>query len=286
MARPVMGPGDPVGPDRSPLWPVDGPVAGTAGTSDGDGGAESGRGRHAVPGRRASRRRQREAGRAWRIGRGVLEVAAVVAVALVLSLLVRIFLVQAYYVPTSAMVDTLRPGERILASHVTTRLSGVARGEIIVFPDPGGWRDDPPPSRGDWSASVGDALAFLGLVPDQGEREVVMRAIAVGGDRIACCSEEGRILLNGVPLIEPYLRPGVPTNQVIFDVVVPEGRVFVMGDDRGSSWDSRYHLDVESGTVAVDDVAGRAVLILWPPGRIEPLRIPSVYGQVSEPGAR
>lgn len=277
MARPVMGPGDAPGPDRSPQWPTDDATATSVLPAVDDGGSP--RGRHAVDRRR---RLPRGARRALRI---TAEIVGVVVVALALSLLVRLFVAQAYYVPTGAMVDTLRPGERILASHITTRLSGVARGEIVVFTAPDGWRAEPPPTPGGFWQGVRDGLAFLGLAPGDGGDELVMRAVAVGGDRIACCSEEGRILLNGVPLIEPYLRPGVPTDQVEFDVVVPAGRVFLMGDDRAASWDSRYHLAEASGTVSVDDVLGRAVLILWPAGRIQPLTIPSVYGQVAEPGA-
>ena len=122
-------------------------------------------------------------------------------------------------------------------------------------------------------------LTFIGLLPSDTGNDLVKRVIAVAGDRIACCDAQGRILLNGTPLDEDYIIG--PTDQVLFDVTVPVDGVFVMGDNRGNSRDSRFHLEVASGAVPVDDVVGRVVLVLWPLSRIATVPIPGVFG---EPG--
>jgi signal peptidase I len=104
----------------------------------------------------------------------------------------------------------------------------------------------------------------------------VKRAIGIEGDRVACCNADGHIVLNDVPLLEDYIIG--PTNQVQFDVVVPKGSIFVMGDNRGDSRDSRYHLEVDNGAVPVDDVVGRVVSVIWPLNRIATVPIPDIYG--------
>lgn len=112
-----------------------------------------------------------------------------------------------------------------------------------------------------------------------------MRVIAVGGDRIACCNADGRIVLNGEPLVESYLPPDMPTDQVTFEVTVPDDAVFVMGDDRVNSRDSRYHLDADHGAVPASRLLGRAVLVLWPPGHLQVLTTPVEFADVPEPAA-
>ena len=109
------------------------------------------------------------------------------------------------------------------------------------------------------------ALTFIGLLPSDSGQDLVKRVIAVGGDRIRCCDAAGRIVLNGVPLDESsYIKPGAGTDQVRFDVTVPADAVFVMGDNRANSRDSRYHLDVDSGGVPLGNVVGKVVLVVWP----------------------
>lgn len=192
------------------------------------------------------------------------EAIIVVVTALILSALVRAFLVQAFYVPSGSMETTLLVDDRIVASKITARMLGVERGQIVVFRDPGGWLPEPVPESGA-RATLRTALTFLGLIPAGSGKDLVKRVIAVGGDRIACCDETGRLLLNGKPLDESaYLVPGTPTDQVTFDITVPEGHVFVMGDNRGNSLDSRYHLAVADGGVPESSVVGRVVLRMWP----------------------
>ena len=210
------------------------------------------------------------------IGRWFGETAIIVVSALVLSALVRAFLVQAFYVPSASMEDTLLISDRIIASKITTTMSDVSRGEVVVFKDPGGWLPDPPPPPDGARGLLRTGLTFIGLLPSDTGQDLVKRAVAIGGDRIACCDSDGRIVLNGVPLVEDYIQG--PTNQVQFDVVVPPDNVFVMGDNRGDSRDSRYHLETDSGAVPANDVVGRVVLIVWPFSRFGTVPIPDIYG--------
>jgi len=208
--------------------------------------------------------------------RGFREIVVIVVVALALSALIRAFLLQAFYVPSPSMEQTLRPGDRIIASKITTELSGVSRGEIVVFKDPGDWLPDPPPASDDWRSQIRRALTFIGVLPSDTGDDLVKRAIGIGGDRVACCDAEGRIVVNGVPLDENYIVG--PTDQVRFDVTVPEDSIFVMGDNRGNSRDSRYHLDVNDGAVPEANTVGRVVLVLWPFDRFAVETIPSIFG--------
>jgi signal peptidase I len=216
-------------------------------------------------------------GRAW------AESALILAIALVAAVLIRVFLLQAFYVPSSSMENTLQRGDRIIASKITTNLGGVSRGEVVVFRDPGGWLPEPPPPPGGMTGVIRNALTFIGLLPADTGRDLVKRVIGVGGDRIVCCDAAGHIVLNGVPLIEPYIKPGNGTAQVLFDVTVPQGTVFVMGDNRANSQDSRYHLDRDSGGVPVSNVVGRVVLIAWPVGRFGTVPIPDTFAAVPGP---
>jgi signal peptidase I len=221
-----------------------------------------GRGRHARG--RAPRPERSGAGR-W-----FAETAIIIVSALVLSALV-----QAFYVPSASMEDTLLISDRIVASKITTSMGGVSRGEVVVFKDPGDWLPEPPPPPDGVRGAIRTGLTFVGLLPSDTGQDLVKRVIAVEGDRIACCDADGRIVLNGVPLVEDYIKG--PTNQVQFDVVVPPGGVFVMGDNRGDSRDSRYHLEANDGAVPVDDVVGRVVVVLWPLNRISTVPIPDIY---------
>lgn len=214
--------------------------------------------------------RKSSSGSGWRFLR---EIAIVLGTAIVLSIVVRTFLVQAFYVPSQSMENTLLPSDRILASKITTNLSGVRRGQIVVFADPGGWLPARVPTP---TSPLRSALEFIGLVPSSKGDDLVKRVIGVAGDHVACCSPDGRILLNGVPLDEPYLKPGVSTDQVQFDIVVPAGSVFVMGDNRPESADSRYHLRDNSGGVPVDNVVGNVFVTVWPFDRFAWHSVPAV----------
>ena len=211
------------------------------------------------------------------------ELLLIVGVALILSILVRTFLAQAFFVPSSSMENTLRVQDRILVSKLTTQLAGVHRGEIVVFTDPGGWLPEAAPVGGA-AGALRSALMWVGLLPSDTGEDLVKRVIGVGGDHIVCCDAKQRIVLNGVALNETYIKPGGGTAQVRFDVIVPADRFFVMGDNRGDSRDSRYHLEVDNGSVPEPDVVGRVVLKVWPFGRFGTVPIPEIFGdpQVSQ----
>jgi signal peptidase I len=186
-----------------------------------------------------------------------------VVAALVISAVVRTFLIQAFWVPSGSMEETLMRGDRIL---VWKPGGEPARGDVVVFRDPGDWLADPVPPQG-LNGLVVKAGTWLGILPSSSGDDLVKRVIGVGGDTIECCSPDGRIVRNGEPLSEPYLYPGDPTDQVTFSVTVPEGRLFVMGDHRSDSADSRYHLEEEDGTVPVENVVGAAKVVMWPVSR-------------------
>jgi signal peptidase I len=210
------------------------------------------------------------------VGRWARETTLIIVSALVLSALVRAFLIQAFYVPSASMEDTLLISDRIIASKITTTMSGVSRGEVVVFLDPGGWLPEPPPPPGGVRGALRTGLTFIGMLPSDTGQDLVKRVVGIAGDRVACCNADGRVVLNGVPLVEDYIKG--ETNQVQFDIVVPPASVFVMGDNRGDSRDSRYHLETANGSVPASDVVGRVVLKVWPIRSFGTVPIPEVYG--------
>ena len=231
------------------------PVDASAGTPDGPAGRSSAD----WPERASAPPESQRSG----VLRGLRAIAIVVVTALVISAVVRTFLLQAFWVPSGSMEETLMRGDRILVWK-----PGVdpGHGDVVVFKDPADWLADPVPVGGVRGA-LGEAAAFVGILPSTTGDDLVKRVIGVGGDTIECCSPDGQIIRNGEPLAEPYLYPGDPTDQVTFRVEVPDGRLFVMGDHRGDSADSRYHLEQDDGTVPVDNVVGTAEVIMWPISR-------------------
>ena len=164
-------------------------------------------------------------------------------------------------------------------------------GEIVVFKDPGDWLPDPVPGGDSWRARVRDGLTFIGVLPSDSGDDLVKRVIGVAGDRVACCDAEGRIVVNGVPLDEDYIIGR--TDQVRFDVTVPPASMFVMGDNRANSRDSRYHLDLSEGGVPESNAVGRVVLVVWPFSHLARSRFPpssitphSDSGDTPSPDAR
>ncbi|WP_068251391.1 signal peptidase I [Janibacter corallicola] len=204
---------------------------------------------------------------------GVKEVVIVLAMALVLSFVVKTFLVQAFFIPSESMEDTLLVGDRVVVSKLTPGPFDIDRGDVVVFDDPGGWLNQPPPAdRGPLLDGLHDGLVFVGLLPDTSEGHLIKRVIGLPGDKVECCDAEDRLLVNGEPIDETsYIRPGSKPSEVEFNVVVPEGHLWVMGDNRGESSDSRFH-DPEGtgkeGSVPMDLVVGKAFVKIWPLDRI------------------
>lgn len=236
---------------------------------------------------RAARRKLARRVKRRRRGAAVGEIPLLIVVALVIALVLKTFLVQAFVIPSGSMEQTIRIGDRVLVDKLTPWFgSRPQRGDVVVFKDPGGWlkqenadKKDPPVVV----KQVKETLTFIGLLPSDDEQDLIKRVIAVGGDTVKCCGQDGRVTVNGVPLDEPYLYPGNPPSLIKFEVKVPEGRIFVMGDHRSDSADSRYHLDEPGhGTVSEDEVVGRAVVIAWPVGHWRKLEEPATFGPVPD----
>jgi signal peptidase I len=195
----------------------------------------------------------------------IRETAVVVVIALGLSLVVKTFLFQAFFIPSPSMEDTLRIGDRVVVSKLTPGPFALRRGDVVVFTDPGSWLEPIRIPEGD-SGPLRSTLRFVGLMPNDSSDHLIKRLIGLPGDRIKCCAPDGRITVNGVPLSEPYLFPGNPPSDQPFDITVPPGRIWVMGDHRNESADSRAHDDGtgKTGSVPIGDVTGRAFALVWP----------------------
>jgi signal peptidase I len=223
------------------------------------------------------------------------ELPFLVLIALVLALLIKTFLVQAFYIPSGSMENTLDGGpsneqgdtrhhnyDRVLVNKLIYRIRDVHRGEIIVFRGPESWQSTPesvvhPPSNpiARFFHDIGSALG----VAAPSSKDFIKRVIAVGGDHVVCCDAQGRITVNGVALDEPYLYPGNKPSDSPFDVTVPKGRLWVMGDHRAQSADSRAHLNDHDGTVPTKDVIGRSFVVVWPPSDWKTLPVPKTFHQ-------
>jgi signal peptidase I len=197
------------------------------------------------------------------------ELPVLLGVAIVVAILVRAFLVQTFFIPSESMENTLLINDRVLVNKLVYDFRDPHRGEIVVFKAPMDWRSDP------------------------NEEDFIKRVIGVGGDHVVCCDSEGRISVNGTPLIEPYLYRGPDgtadvSSEDNFDVVVPIGRLWVMGDHRSHSGDSREqytrHSDVARATISVDDVVGRAFVLFWPLGRAGWLTPPETFAHIPQNG--
>ncbi|WP_435203473.1 signal peptidase I [Janibacter sp. GS2] len=219
--------------------------------------------------RARTERAREERGFGSRLGAAVKELVVVLAMALTLSFIVKTFLIQAFFIPSESMEDTLLVGDRVVVSKLSPTPFGIERGDIVVFDDPGNWLDPSPEvNRGAVLNGLRDGLMFVGLLPDTSEGHLIKRVIGLPGDTVQCCDAEGRLLVNGEPIDEgPYLKPGAEDTEQEFNITVPEGSLWVMGDNRGDSSDSRYHDpagDGSDGSVSTDLVVGKAVVTVWP----------------------
>ncbi len=219
----------------------------------------------------------------------VRELIIVVIGAVVVSSLLRAFVGQMFIIPSQSMENTLLVGDRV----VVEKLTKFQRGDVVVFSDPGGWLEEDPADPGPWDK----ALEFIGLPTKSTPGHLIKRVIGMPGDKVVCCTAKGRITVNGYPLNENgylYTDPDddqVNPSDVKFEVVVPKDRIFVMGDHRDLSADSRCHLADLSTTQARGQVAfvpmslvvGPAFAIAAPLDRAGRLRRPATFDNVPDP---
>jgi signal peptidase I len=212
------------------------------------------------------------------------ELPVLLLVAFVLALVVKTFFVQAFFIPSGSMEQTLHgcpgcTGDRVLVNKVPYWFGEPEPGDVVVFKGPDTWTPEVTVTEpSNWATG---ALLWLGRtvgVAPPSEDDFVKRVIATAGQTVECCDDQGRVLVDGKPLEEPYIFENNPIEQRAFPkVTVPAGRLWVMGDHRSASADSREHMgDKYSGTIGVDDVIGKAALIVWPINRFGVVHAPDI----------
>jgi signal peptidase I len=237
----------------------------------------------------ATTRRKRSKLRGWRAF--LRDVALILIAAVVISFLIKTFLIRSFYIPSESMMDTLHVNDRIIVNELVPDLVPIERGDVVVFRDPGGWLPAQAPAE-DQNPVVGFfdwLLSIVGLTAPDSNDHLIKRVIGLPGDVVACCNEFGQMTVNGVPLDEVDLYVVLPdgvtkVSRDDFEVTVPADSLWVMGDNRYNSQDSRYQQETPSkGFVPFDHVVGRAILISWPVDRWTWLdNYPIVFSGVDE----
>ena len=219
-------------------------------------------------------RRKRKQRSFWR------ELPILVAVALLLAVVIKTYAIQAFYIPSGSMENTLEINDRVLVNKIVYHIRDIHRGDIVVFNGDGSWDPGPVPVTGNFIQQFADGFSSMFGFGHPGDI-LIKRVIGIPGDRVACCDAQGRVTINGVPLTEgSYLYPGSAPSLSRFNIVVPPGRLWVMGDNRFFSDDSRDHQgDPGGGTIPESAVIGRAFIIIWPPSRWRILPIPATFEQ-------
>ncbi|MCU1469832.1 MAG: hypothetical protein JWQ39_981 [Glaciihabitans sp.] len=192
--------------------------------------------------------------------------------ALVISFVIKTFFIRSFYIPSESMENTLLPNDRVIVSLLTPGLTPLKNGDVVVFTDPGGWLQVETPAISPGHSWWNDVLAFVGLAAPDDNNHLIKRVIGLPGDHVICCNASGEVTVNGVGLDEPYVKlagGNTAADNNTFDVTVPKGDIWVMGDNRDNSADSAYHQANHdtSPFVPIADVTGRAMVISWPASR-------------------
>ncbi|MEV4614859.1 signal peptidase I [Kitasatospora sp. NPDC049258] len=241
-----------------------------------------------VPSRGRADRRRTAQRAARRRRRSLLrELPLIAVVALFIAIVLKTFLVQVFVIPSGSMEQTIQVGDRVLVDRLTPWFGNEpGRGDVVVFKDPGGWLepDHTRSADGPVMRRVKSALSTVGLIPSNDEGDLIKRVVGVPGDTVECCDERGRLIINGVAVDESYIAPGNAPSRQSFKVTVPAGRLWVMGDHRDLSADSRFHMaNPGNGTIPMKNVVGRAFLIAWPVSRVSQLDTPSSLSSLAAP---
>jgi signal peptidase I len=276
--------GQAVRSDRDAAGQAAGPAEGSGAASDPGAATSSagnepaeGKAREPAPGPNSGRpkaRVQRKGRRRsfWR------ELPILIAIALLLAVIIKTYAIQAFFIPSGSMENTLEINDRILVNKIVYHTRPIHRGDIVVFNGDGSWDPGTVPTSGNVFQQFGEGFASMFGFGHPGDI-LIKRVIGLPGDHVACCDQQGRVTVNGVPLNEQsYLYPGSAPSVIRFNIVVRPGRLWVMGDNRYYSDDSRDHQDDPGGgTVPESAVIGRAFVIIWPPSRWRFLPIPATF---------
>lgn len=207
------------------------------------------------------------------------EMFLLLGIALILAIVIKAFFMQAFYIPSGSMNDTLVLNDRILVQKISYWSGGPERGDVVVFEDPANWLQ--PQDVRSANNPATKALELFGLYPTGGH--LVKRVIAVGGDTVQCCEKRGRMVVNGIALNErSYLAEGEQPSMIEFKQKVPEGHIWVQGDNRSNSADSRVHLGGPGGGfISEDRVVGKVFSVVWPLDHAKLLDRPATFDAVS-----
>jgi signal peptidase I len=199
-----------------------------------------------------------------RKGSVLREFPILVIVALAVSLVIKSFLVQFFYIPSGSMENTLQINDRVAVNKIPFISNSIERGDVVVFRDPANWLPEPyADNQNKIIAKIKDGLVLVGVLPNPAKQYLVKRVIGIAGDNVV--GKDGVVTINGKKTTEPYIFAGNKASELDFNVTVPEGKIWVMGDHRGASADSRYHQDdVNNGFVPESKVTGRVLGIIWP----------------------
>jgi len=208
----------------------------------------------------------------------LFEVPLLLIVAIGISFLVKTFLVQAFYIPSGSMENTLQVGDKVIVNRLGTITgNGIQRGDVVVFHDSAGWLGSDKATKGSGAINLFKTLLTdVGVLPDSSKKFLIKRVIGMPGDHVVCCTTRGNLKVNGHELDESaYVYARNKPSEIAFNVNVPSDRIWVLGDHRSNSGDSRLHRDDQNnGFVPVNEVIGRAFFLLWPLSHTSVLKRP------------